>query len=143
MKKSELKQLIREVIEEVNGKYWDEDTPLRNLPFNIIAGEEAILNKEWFTSVIDHLYYRKEDGFLRLDGSYKTMDGSGKGRFSVFVESDGTLGAETNGDIKGHWSGHLNDKLPADPKNQKPKHTLYLSGEATMMVSGYKKASNK
>lgn len=134
MKRSELKQLIREVIEEVGQQYWDKDAPLNNLPFNIIAGEEAILNKEWFTSVIDHMYYRKEDNFLRLDGSYKTMDGSGKGRFSVFVEKDGTIGAETNGDIRGHWSGRLDDQIPFNTKVEKPKHTLYLSKDAREMV---------
>jgi len=125
----------QEVIEEVAGKYWDEDVELNNLPFNIIVGEEAILNKQWMTGTIDHMYYRKEDQFLKLDGSYKTLDGSGKGRFAVFVEKDGTLGAETNGDVKGHWSGRLNDMIPFNPKLEKPKHTLYLSTGATKMVN--------
>jgi hypothetical protein len=135
MKRSELKQLIKEVIQEVNGQqYWDEDKPLNKLPFNIIAGEEAILKKEWFESVINHLYYRKEDKFLRLDGTYKTFDGSGKGRFSVFVESDGTIGAETNGSVQGHFSGKLDDQLPHNPDVEKPKNTLYLSFDAKRLV---------
>lgn len=46
MKRSELKQLIKEVIEEVGQQYWDKDEPLNNLPFNIIVGEENILKKE-------------------------------------------------------------------------------------------------
>ena len=135
MKRSELKQLIKEVIQEVNGqRYWDEDTPLNKLPFNIIAGEEAILGRKWFDSVINHLYYRKEDKFLRLDGTYKTFDGSGKGRFSVFVEIDGTIGAETNGTVRGHFSGKLDDKLPQNPKVEKQNNTLYLSWDAMNFV---------
>lgn len=133
--------MIREVIEEVGQQYWDEDTALNKLPFNIIVGEENILKKQWFESVITHLYYRKEDKFLRLDGTYKTADGSGAGRFSVFVEKDGTIGAETNGAVQGHWSGKLDDGLPFNPKKEKPKHTLYLSGDATRFVKREMKRS--
>ena len=137
MTRKELKQLIREVIEEVGGKYWDLDEPLQNLPFNIIAGEEEILSKRWFDSTVDHIYYRKEDDFLRLDGSYKTQDGK-KGRFAVFVEKDGKVGAETNGDIQGHYSGNLKDPIPFNPQAQKPKYNFYLSTAATKLINSAK-----
>lgn len=62
------------------------------------------------------------------------MDGGGKGRFSVFVEKDGTIGAETNGTVQGHHSGKLDDKIPFNADVEKSKNTLYLSKDAREMV---------
>jgi hypothetical protein len=132
MTRSELKQLIREVIEEANGKYWDVDEPLRDSGFNIIVGD-AIPKKEWFTSYVNHIYYNKEEDFLRLDGHYETMDKQEKGKFAIFVRGfmkGGTrIDAETLGDTKGHWGGDLKDTTSGTAK-----HSLYLSDKAKRVL---------
>jgi hypothetical protein len=135
MKKSELKQLIREVIEEINGKYWDVDLPLgKDAEFNILVGDQ-IPKKNWFSSYITHVYYNKEEDALRLDGHYKTIDGSGKGKFAVFVKDfvkgNTKIGAETLGDVRGHWSGDISD---AGDVPDKPTRNLYISWRASGLL---------
>jgi hypothetical protein len=137
MTRSELKQLIREVIEEANGKVWDVDEEFRDSGFNLLVGD-AIPKKQWFTSYVNHIYYSKEDDLLRLDGHYETMDKQEKGKFAIFVNDfmkGGTkVGAETLGDIKGHWSGDLKDTTWGNAK-----HSLYLSDKAKGVINYIRK----
>ena len=158
MKKSELKQLIKEVIQELDGapKYWTID---ENIKFDfrlILTGTNSI---QGVAATAEKYGYSKEDDAFRLtgtfeyDGNYKEFKRNnpgdrpnGKGKFQItimqFMTGNKGASCQTNGAVKGIWASKdlWNSEYPEYVDNPQ---SLWVGGDATSALNTIKKSIDK
>ena len=130
MTRKELKQLIREVISEV--EYGDSyEIEGLNIRFNFIVGRTLIQydnpnRRNWIEAAVEELEYNKKTDFLRLQGRYSVeVDNEKKqGQFAFmmknFVKEGKVATAQTTGDgfLRGFWqNNNIYDNIP-DSENK-------------------------
>ena len=124
MKKSELRQLIREVISEVEGDSYEISG--LNIRFNFVVADTFIQydrpeRRNWFNGAINEVEYDKKSDFLTFRGEYSVEvdHEKKKGKFFFnmknFVKGGQVATAQTTGDgiLRGFWQNNdIYDYIP-------------------------------
>lgn len=124
MKKSELRQLIREVISEVEGDSYEISG--LNIRFNFIVSDTLIQydrpeRRNWLNGAVNKVEYNKESDFLTLSGEYSVEIDYEKKRgefffhMKNFVKGGQVATAQTTGDgiLRGFWQNNkIYDYIP-------------------------------
>ena len=145
MKRSELKQLIREVIEEVEGSDSYEIDGL-NIRFNFVVGTPFIqydspVRRNWFEGAVEELEYNKKTDFLSLQGKYSVeVDYEKKqGRFAFmmknFVKGNTVATAQTTGDgiLRGFWQNdNIYDDIPKSAPSKGANPPIFIPDDLVL-----------
>jgi hypothetical protein len=158
MKKLELKQLIKEVIQEMDGapKYWTIDENIK-FDFRLILTDTNSI--QGVAATAEKYGYSKEDDAFKLagtfeyDGNYKEFKRNnpgdrpkGTGKFQIiitrFMAGNKTASCQTNGAVKGHWGSNdlWNSEYPEHVDNPQ---SLWVGGDVTSALNTIKKFIDK
>jgi hypothetical protein len=132
MTRKELKQLIREVIEEVGQQAGNVEADNLNIRFNFVVGNQNISygdknRRNWFNGAINTISYDRKQDYLEFQGKYtgemdsKKVQGEFMFNMNNFLKGGTAAGAQTTGDgiLRGFWQNtKIYDYIPDREDNR-------------------------